>query len=219
MRDDNGIKWVTRTAKWSAVAQVILGLVTLIGFIKVPTENTQFLWVLLVLDIVVQLIEFVFYAYFVCVRRLDTWYRYLDWYISTPIMLIQTMALLEYMNDATISIDRFTRAHSNDMIYVVLVNWIMLSFGLSAEFEWIPRTVAIGFGFLPFVAVFTAMFARFSRGDAASVGILVFVCVVWALYGVAAFLSYAPKNIAYNCLDVVSKNFYGVVVAGILLAS
>ena len=36
---------------------------------------------------------------------------------------------------------------------------------------------------------------------------------IWALYGVAAPLSPSSKSIAYNCLDVVSKNLYGVVVA------
>lgn len=219
MRDDEGIVWVERTARWSAVAQIVLGLVTLIGFIKVPTQDTQFLWLLLVLDISVQTVEFSFYAFFVCVRRLDTWYRYLDWYISTPIMLISTMALLEYMHNPQITVNEFASHHNTDIIYVVLINWIMLSFGLCAEFGWIPRKIAIMLGFLPFVAMFTALLARFSRGIAANVALLLFMCIAWSMYGVAALLSYAPKNIAYNCLDVVSKNFYGVVVAAILLSS
>ena len=33
---------------------------------------------------------------------------------------------------------------------------------------------------------------------------------VWALYGVAAALPDAPKNISYNGLDLVSKNAFGV---------
>lgn len=216
--DDRGVEWVEQTARWSIAAQVVLGLVTLLGFVKVPSDDTQFLSVLLVLDVAVQLVEFTFYAIFVWIKRLDTWYRYLDWYISTPIMLVQTMALLEYMRDTTLTVGTFASVHWRDMLYVILVNSFMLSFGLSAELGWIPRGPAIALGFVPFVAVFAVMFARFSH-DAASVGILLFMCVVWALYGFAALLAYVPKNVAYNCLDVLSKNFYGVVVAGILLAS
>ena len=33
---------------------------------------------------------------------------------------------------------------------------------------------------------------------------------IWSLYGVAAALDDVPKNVVYNGLDVVSKNFYGL---------
>ena len=34
--------------------------------------------------------------------------------------------------------------------------------------------------------------------------------LIWALYGVAAYFDHIPKNISYNILDVISKNFYGL---------
>ena len=33
---------------------------------------------------------------------------------------------------------------------------------------------------------------------------------VWSLYGVAALLPALQKNIGYNVLDLIAKNFYGI---------
>ena len=43
-------------------------------------------------------------------------------------------------------------------------------------------------------------------------GLLLFYyfVVVWALYGVAALMSYKWKNVGYNILDLFSKNFFGL---------
>jgi hypothetical protein len=34
--------------------------------------------------------------------------------------------------------------------------------------------------------------------------------VVWSLYGIAALLPTLQKNISYNGLDIIAKNFYGL---------
>ena len=33
---------------------------------------------------------------------------------------------------------------------------------------------------------------------------------LWSLYGIAALLPVKPKNISYNMLDIIAKNFYGL---------
>ena len=40
---------------------------------------------------------------------------------------------------------------------------------------------------------------------------------VWGLYGVAAMTDLKTKNISYNILDIVSKNFYGLFIYYIIL--
>ena len=37
-----------------------------------------------------------------------------------------------------------------------------------------------------------------------------FLISIWSLYGVAAVLPTIPKNLSYNVLDIISKNFYGL---------
>ena len=39
-----------------------------------------------------------------------------------------------------------------------------------------------------------------------------FLIGIWSLYGVAALLKIREKNTMYNMLDVVSKNFYGLLI-------
>ena len=34
--------------------------------------------------------------------------------------------------------------------------------------------------------------------------------IVWSLYGVAATFKPNEKNVSYNVLDIISKNFYGL---------
>ena len=212
------VDWVYRTAAVSTVAQIVLGGVSLIGFAKID-QGPRVLWVLLVLDVTVQIIELVFYMYFVCICRLATWYRYIDWFISTPIMLVSTMVFIEYINVPTLTLDRFAATYRNDVIFVVIMNALMLSFGLSQERRWIPKYPALLLGWIPFLLVFASMYARLAYKSVGTICLLTFVFITWALYGVAAFFSYVPKNVAYNLLDIVSKNFYGVVVSIYMLAT
>ncbi len=207
---------VTRTAQISTASQVVLGCISLIGFVKV-SEASGFLVTLLVLDLIVQFVEFVYYAVFLYLNRLPTWYRYIDWYISTPIMLITTVGLLEYLRNPSITTEIFWLLYGGDVGFIVGWNAVMLSFGLCHELGYLKKEIAIPLGFLPFLAVFALMYARFAHGVPSNIVLIGFVFLVWALYGLAAWFSYIPKNIAYNCLDVVSKNFYGVLVSIILL--
>jgi bacteriorhodopsin len=39
---------------------------------------------------------------------------------------------------------------------------------------------------------------------------------IWSLYGVAFLLSYENKNSLYNILDLLSKNFYGLFLFGLI---
>ena len=40
--------------------------------------------------------------------------------------------------------------------------------------------------------------------------IFLLMTIVWSLYGVAAMFPTIIKNLSYNILDVISKNFYGL---------
>ena len=212
------VDWVERSAKISVAAQLTLGIASLLGFTKInrPDGDAMFLTTLLVLDTVVQVIELIYYVIFIWQTRLDTAYRYIDWFLSTPVMLVSTAALLDYMRFPQLEVRDFAHVRRYDIGFIILMNALMLSFGLCHELGLIRKRYAIPLGFLPFVAVFAVLYARFSHGLPGNVALITSVCIVWALYGVAAWFPYNPKNIAYNFLDIVSKNFYGVIVAAIL---
>ena len=211
--------WVYKTAWYSTVAQVCLGAISFVGFANVPQdERGRMLWVLLILDVVVQFVELIFYVYFVCVHRLETWYRYIDWFVTTPIMLVSIMAFLDYMTDSETTLARFASTYSDDVVFVVVMNFIMLMFGLSYERRWIPGSIALPLGWIAFLSTFASIYSRIAYKAPASIGLLGFVFVVWSGYGVAACFTYVPKNVTYNVLDIAAKNFYGIVVAFSVLA-
>jgi hypothetical protein len=85
----------------------------------------------------------------------------------------------------------------------------MLSFGFAVEVDAIPQTIGIYLGFVMLIGSFSVM-ATFLNDDILSTGLFLVMLVVWALYGVAATFPYKEKNVSYNLLDVVSKNFYGL---------
>lgn len=196
------------TARWSTFAQILFGIASFVGFFS-PKEN-DFLTVLLILDIVVQIIELAFYAVFVYYKQLDTEYRYIDWYITTPIQLITNTALLNFFHDETLTLESFFANSRNDLVAIVSFNFIMLSFGLMAELYSSYKNILVTIGIVPFGCTFALMYGKYAHKTSLGIGLNTYVCIVWALYSVAAYLDYDKKNVMYNILDIFSKNFYGL---------
>ena len=218
-------KIVETTTKLSIGAQIILGIVSLLGFAGIDNES-EILIFLLVLDTVVQFIELVFYIIFNFLENKQTYYRYVDWYVSTPIMLLSTIVLLKYFdveeqgsgsNDLTIL--SFGEEYYKEIVFIVSTNAIMLTFGLFSELDLIPKFVALPLGSAAFVMTFAVMFYKFGDYTIHGMLILIYMCIIWGLYGIAAALSYIPKNVMYNILDIFSENFFGAFVGLYLLVN
>ena len=93
----------------------------------------------------------------------------------------------------------------------------MLLSGLLVELRKVPFFLGLGVGWVFFLAVFISIYVRIAYQSPGAICIHTFTFIVWGLYGVAAVFNPVKKNIAYNLLDVVSKNFYGVIVTVYLL--
>lgn len=203
--------WVRSSGKISIALQFLFGLVSLFGFINIH-EKPEILQTLLVCDVVVQFIEFMFYIIFIRLENMKTYYRYLDWYLTTPTMLISTIGFMEYLNDNTITTQSFAETYTNEIVYIILINSMMLSFGLIGELGYAPYEISVLFGFLPFIATFVVMFIQFARSENAFI-LLTAMCTIWAFYGFFALLDYDKKNIGYNILDLFSKNLFGLLLS------
>lgn len=203
--------WVRLSGKISIALQFLFGIVSLFGFINI-NEKPEILQTLLICDVVVQFTEFIFYVIFIRLENMKTYYRYIDWYITTPTMLISTIAFMEYLNDDTITTQSFAETYTNEIIYIILMNSMMLSFGLIGELGYAPYKISVLFGFLPFIATFIVMFVKFARSENAFI-LLTVMCILWAFYGFFALLDYDKKNIGYNILDLLSKNSFGLLLS------
>lgn len=199
---------VYRSAVLSLTVQVLLGVVTGIGLlIPVPAHAREDLQPIFILELVSQAIEFAWYALVVLrYREIVTWTRYADWFFSTPTMLVSTVLFFLHRSDTDYSVF----VPSGRFAMIITLNALMLAFGFAIESDAFPKGAGILLGTVMLAATFRTMATFLPPDDGLSIGLFTTMAVVWALYGVAAALAYAPKNIAYNLLDIVSKNFYGL---------
>jgi bacteriorhodopsin len=141
-----------------------------------------------------------------------TAHRYVDWFITTPTMLVSFVIFFKYLNkpQRNIRLPQSLREEMPNVIKIVLGNILMLTFGFLAESGFINRYVGVALGFLPFAYVFKILYANYARYNNLALILYYFSFFIWGLYGVAAVLPFAPKNTFYNILDLFAKNAYGL---------
>lgn len=130
--------------------------------------------------------------------------RYVDWCITTPIML--TVIMLVMTNGLKKPL------HFRLWISVIALNYAMMAIGYAGETGRLNRGLADVLGFVPFVAVFTLLYCNYIRPRYVFSNYLIFglYLVVWSMYGVVYMLDDVWKNTIFNFLDLVSKCFVGV---------
>ena len=167
----------------------------------------------------VQIIEFIFYVwliyYFSKVSRNITPVRYLDWAITTPLMLITLSAFLKYDGTTRMRLSDFLSNYKGSIITIVLLNAAMLLFGLIGELGFLNIYLSTALGFIPFALNFKYIKETFlpSDDDKFKNALFYWFVFFWALYGVFALMSYTIKNTGYNILDIFAKNFFGLFLA------
>jgi len=150
--------------------------------------------------------------------------RYIDWFATTNMLLI-SLSLFLLFNKIKFSDKNeedkikelkkydFTAIkdeYSDLFIKIISFNTLMLVFGFLGEINLINKHIALGLGLLVFGVSFKLIYENFV-GNVIFNKIFISVFIfIWLLYAVAFMLDYKNKNIAYNLLDLVSKNFFGL---------
>jgi hypothetical protein len=213
------------------VISVIIQTVTVIievgaFFIKVPTIY-YIIKQLLIIELVVQFIEGLFYIWLVYnyTKVLNiTPKRYFDWVITTPSMLITLMIYLIYLNkkteNETNGLDIFTLFKENSIIFisVLILNWVMLLFGYLGEMRLIPILLGVFLGFIAFLIYYYIIYVNYVSQNTNGYLLFWYFFFFWSLYGVVAVLPYYVKNAFYNILDLFSKNFFGIFLSYIIFS-
>jgi bacteriorhodopsin len=210
---------------FSLVVQIITGIIDVLG-LRIPIEDDdEVLKDLLRLELGVQIIEAGFYVlllrHFATVTNI-TPYRYFDWMITTPTMLVTLMAFLAPKKERLMA---FLKTNGRNVAAVVLMNFLMLLAGFLGEMGTVNMTLASMLGFVPFVGYFALIYWRYLKPNEGieqanelrfKKSIYWYFVVFWTLYGVASFLPYVAKNIGYNILDLFAKNLFGVFLVWLL---
>jgi len=217
---------VSKTIYLSLIVQILTTLISLGGLFVKLKEKDLVLKEILALEGIVQLIESAFYIWVIfAIHNLEnvTPRRYIDWSFSTPIMLISTIVFMKYqeykennINNSFKMID-FFKENKNNIIKIYVYNGLMLLFGFLGEAGIIDKRIGIPIGFVFFYLSFDLIYQEYAKKSELGKKLFIFLVVVWGLYGVAAMTDLNTKNISYNMLDIVSKNFYGLFIYYIIL--
>lgn len=223
------------SAYFSLFVQFIVGIFNVYGLnIDVPKDKMIFSDILKI-EFFVQTIEFIFYVWmtinFEIIKNI-TPYRYLDWIITTPTMLLTFIVYLSNKDNANLK--EFLIKNKSFIIEIFILNLIMLAFGLAGELNYIDYRTGIILGFIPFIYYFKMIYdkyltkdtetnnietnyAEINNTDNNKMKVYWFFLIVWSIYGIVAFLPYEEKNTAYNILDLFAKNFFSVFLVIILM--
>jgi bacteriorhodopsin len=201
--------------------QAIIGVIDYAAiYLKVDLKD-ELLKDILKVEFLVQIIEFIFYIwlfyYFKKNSQNITPFRYLDWAITTPLMLITLSAFLSHDDTKTTRLHDFLSDNKHSVIRIVTLNAAMLFFGLIGEFGYLSAYTSTALGFIPFILNFKYIKDTFlPAGDILKSFVFYWFVFFWSLYGVFAVTKYTIKNTGYNILDVFAKNFFGVFLAYII---
>ena len=207
-------KLVGKTIYFSLFVQVITTLVSVDGLRYDLNDRDKILKDILILETIVQIIEAIFYVWVVAALKdidLMTPRRYIDWFITTPTMLLSTIIFMEYLkNEKTFTFKEFMNEHKINITLIFISNALMLALGYMGEIGKINKNSSVFGGFIPFMFSFYIIYENYAKHTELGFKLFIFLLTVWSLYGFAALLGTKNKNISYNLLDIVAKNFYGL---------
>jgi bacteriorhodopsin len=209
---------VNTATKLSLGVQTITGLFGLYGLTIPLAPKDAILKQVLGLEVIVQIIEFIFYIGFLSVFNLNdlTRKRYYDWFLSTPVMLFTIALYFFYVNfiegrdTKPIEITEFTKTNLKQIIAFVLLNFLMLLFGYLAEVGVMDRTLAFVLGTAALCGAFGVIYESYAKFSEKTRNIFWAMFGIWALYGIAFLMPPVAKNLGYTALDIFAKNFFGL---------
>jgi bacteriorhodopsin len=233
-------KYLHLSLKVSVGVQIITGIIQLFSlFINVPPSYI-ILKQLLVLENIVQVIQGSFYAWlFFNIQNVTniTSKRYIDWVMTTPIMLVSLICYMIFLRGSSEShLDIFSILRDNYPIIfsIVILNALMLLFGYLGEKNIIPLVWGVLIGFIPFIIYYYLIYNNFVKSvtntdtnvgpDPTTANInntilklFLYFLFFWSLYGIVGLLPYYIKNTIYNILDLFSKNFFGLLLSYLII--
>jgi bacteriorhodopsin len=198
------------------ITYILLLTTGLITFIEAMRTQNPLVRHIFNLETCISLVAGYFYSVFVghldnCEREripinwdIITYNRYIDWAITTPMMLLVLCVFLANESKSVV--------HLTTIFLIMIFNYIMLYIGYLGEINVLDRFTACIGGFIPFFIVFYLIFTNYvviSKGIG-KYWLFVFYLFFWSLYGLVYLLEESYKNIAMNALDCISKCLVGI---------
>ena len=194
---------------------LLLTTATIILIEALRTKNTN-VRNILNLEIAISVIAGYFYSAFVAKisdsydknKKID-WgdinkTRYIDWFITTPLMLLALCLVLSSEIGSTVKL--------HIIFSIVLLNYLMLYIGYLGETNVLNKGISTIMGFIFFGLMYFIIFYNFvlPKYKLSNYVLFTLYLVVWSVYGIVYLLDEENKNLVFNVLDLISKCFVGL---------
>jgi hypothetical protein len=212
------------TGVFSIVVQILTGVIDLYVLTLKTESSYNLIRELVILEVSVQAIELGFYYWMLSnIKKIKniTPFRYYDWAITTPTMLITLMFYLMFLRDREKGVQSESfitefKNHWKVILKVSVLDWLMLLAGYLGEINMFSNIATTVIGFVPFILMFYLIYSNFATKSMEGTRIFWYFVGIWSIYGIAAVLPYKIKNSMYNILDLFAKNFFGIFLAYVL---
>jgi len=198
------------------ITYILLLTTATITFIEAMRSNVPSVRHILNLETCISIVAGYFYSIFVTQiegynkegKDIDwsdiTKTRYVDWTITTPMMILVLCIVL----GSNIRVKIGLRALGG----LVALNIAMLVFGYLGETNVMDRITAVVMGFIPFTIMFYLIYIWFIKPKYVFANSCLFYTylILWGLYGVVYLLPETYKNISMNVFDCLAKCFVGL---------
>ena len=198
------------------ITYILLMTTATITFIEAMRTNIPEIRNILNLETCVSIVAAFFYAKFVKMiedKKINNKItykeindlRYLDWSITTPLLLLELLLALSYNN----------KMGSVKFIYfiiILLLNYGMLGSGYLGEINKVDKVSANIIGFVFFIAIYLFIYIIYVRPKYNFDNYILYFSFVflWSIYGIVYYFDEEAKNISYNILDLFAKCFLGI---------
>ena len=130
--------------------------------------------------------------------------RYLDWSMTTPIMLLVLVLAFLYNTGGRLRIGTY--------LTILILNAIMLGVGYLGEIGSISKNMGFGVGFIAFFAMYYYIYATFLKGKYKFDNSILYWAffILWSMYGILYMMDEKTKNVGFNIFDLFAKCFVGI---------
>lgn len=199
-----------------ALTYILLLTTATITFIEALRTKTPYVRHILNLETAISIVAGYFYSVFVNqIEKFSdkgieidwtdiTKTRYIDWAITTPMMLLALCLVLASNVQKTV--------HLGVIVSVIILNYTMLYIGYLGEDKALNIYLSSILGFIPFIAMFYIIYNQFVKNKKSFTNNVLFSVYlgIWSLYGIVYLFHEEYKNIAMNILDATAKCFIGL---------
>ena len=199
-----------------SITYIFLLTTATITFIEAMRTNVPTVRHVLNLETAISLIAAYFYSLFLDKisiyekedRKIDwadiTSTRYIDWSMTTPLMILALCLVLSQNISKSITIQV--------ILTILALNYIMLYFGYLGESGSMDKLIACILGFVALFGMFYIIFCEYVVPKSNSSNYILFGVFVsiWLFYGVFYMMTETYKNIGMNVLDCLAKCCFGL---------